>query len=51
MVNQLSKFSPNIAYILKPLRELLSTKSVWTWSSAQEESFKKLKEELSHSEC
>ena len=47
MVNQMSKFSPNIAHISKPLRELLSTKRVWTWSSAQEESFKKLKEELS----
>ena len=46
-INQMSKFSPNIAHISKPLRELLSTKSAWTWSSAQEESFKKVKEELS----
>ena len=42
MVNQMSKFSPNIAHISKPLREPLSTKRGWTWSSPQDESFKKL---------
>ena len=47
MVNQMGKFSPNIAHISKPLRELLSTKNTWIWMSAQEESFNKLKEELS----
>ena len=47
MVNQMDKFSPNIAHISKPLRELLSTKNTWTWISAQEESFNKPKEELS----
>ena len=30
MVNQMTKFSPNIAHLSKPLRELLSTKNVWT---------------------
>ena len=49
MVNQMGKFSPNIVHISKPLRELLSTKNAWTWTVAQEESFNKLKEELSSS--
>ena len=47
MVNQINKFSPNIAHISKPLRELLSTKNAWMWTVAQEESFNKLKEVLS----
>ena len=47
MVNQMGKFSPNIAQISKPLRELLSTKNAWTWEAAREDSFNKLKEEIS----
>ena len=47
MVNQMSKFSPNIAQISKPLRDLLSTKNSWAWTDSQEESFRKLKEESS----
>ena len=47
MVNQLSKFSPNIAHISKPLRDLLSTKNSWTWEATQSESFNKLKSEIS----
>ena len=47
MVNQMTKFSPNIAQISKPLRELLSTKNAWTWEAIQAESFTKLKEEIS----
>ena len=43
----MTKFSPNIAHLSKPLRELLSTKNVWTWTDTQEESFNKLKEEIS----
>ena len=35
MVNQMSKFSPNIAHISKPLRELLSTKNLWIWEVSQ----------------
>ena len=30
MVNQITKFSPNIVHISKPLRELLSTRNAWT---------------------
>ena len=44
MVNQLSKFSPNIARIAQPLCELLSTKSSWVWGPAQEEAFRLLKQ-------
>ena len=47
MVNQMMKFSPNIAQISKPLRELLSTKNAWTWEAIHEDSFIKLKEEIS----
>ena len=46
MVNQMGQFSPNIAHISKPLRELLSTKNAWMWTVAQEESFNKLRKEL-----
>ena len=47
MINQMNKFSPNIAHISKPLRELLSSKTLWTWTTAQEEAFTKLKREIS----
>ena len=44
MVNQLGKFSPQIAELSQPLRELLSTKRTWLWGSDQEKAFKQLKE-------
>ena len=47
MVNQMTKFSPNIAHISKPLRDLLSTKNSWTWEATHTESFNKLKREIS----
>ena len=47
MVNQMSKFSSNIAHLSKPLRDLLSSKTVLTWSVAQNDAFLKLKEEIS----
>ena len=46
MVNQLGKFSPRIADLTKPMRELLSTKQAWNWGPAQEEAFAKVKAEL-----
>ena len=46
MVNQMSKFSPNIAHVSKPLRDLLSSKVAWTWAHLQDETFHKLKEEI-----
>ena len=46
MVNQLGEFSPRLAELSKPMRELLSSKQVWSWGPAQEESFAKVKTEL-----
>ena len=46
MVNQLSKFNPNITEVSKPLRELMSTKTSWLWGPAQDEAFHKVKMEL-----
>ena len=48
MINQLGKFSPRLAELSQPLRELLSTKRQWLWSSSQEQAFKQVKKELSH---
>lgn len=50
MINQLSKFAPNLADETKPLRELLNTKSQWSWDTPQRQAFKKLKYLLSSSE-
>ena len=47
MVNQLGKFTKDLASVTKPLRDLLSSKSEWLWSDAQEEAFSKLKTMLS----
>ena len=47
MINQLGKFSPNLASITQPLRELMSSKSAWIWGPAQEQSFQASKDELS----
>ena len=46
MVNQLGKFSPSIAQLSHPLRELLSAKRIWAWGPTQTEAFSKLKQEL-----
>ena len=46
MANQLGKFPPNLAELSQPLRELLSTKRVWSWGPPQEKSFTDLKQEL-----
>ena len=46
MVNQLGKFSQNLAQISQPLRELLSAKLAWVWGPSQEESFSSIKAEL-----
>ena len=46
MVNQLGKFSRNLAELSVPLRELLSKKSTWLWGPAQDEAFAHIKEEL-----
>ena len=45
-MNQLGKFSPNVAQISQPLRELLSTKSAWVWGTSQDHAFLSVKTEL-----
>ena len=47
MVNQLGKFSPNLAQLTQPLRELLSKSRSWQWGPAQEEALSLVKAELS----
>ena len=47
MVNQLGKFTPNLAESTQPLRALLSKSSAWTWDSAQLIAFQQVKDELS----
>ena len=49
MVNQLSKFSPNLADLTQPMRELLVKANMWTWGEAQEMSLKSVKKELAAS--
>ena len=46
MVNQLGKFSPRLADLTQPLRQLLSKKSAWAWGPAQSKAFSDIKEEL-----
>ena len=46
MVNHLGKFSPQLATITQPLRELLSKNREWTWSPSQEQAFQQVKVEL-----
>ena len=47
MVNQLGKFTPNLAQLTQPFRELLSKSTAWVWDSAQSRAFDQVKEELS----
>ncbi len=46
MVNQLGKFSSNLAQLTQPLRELLAQSRSWSWDSPQETAFDKVKQEL-----
>ena len=39
LVNQMSKFIPNLAEITKPLRELLVKSKQWTWDRMQQSAF------------
>ena len=46
MINQLAKFVPNCAQVIRPLTELLSSKQVWQWGPSQEEAFIAIKKTL-----
>ena len=47
MANQLGKFTPNLAELTQPLRDLLSKSKSWMWGTPQSTAFKRIKEELS----
>ena len=47
MVNYVGKFSPRIAELTQPIRELLKTESDWAWGSMQQRAFEELRRELS----
>ena len=46
MANQLGKFTPNLAQITQPLRELLSKSRNWSWEPSQSKAFDLVKVEL-----
>ena len=46
LVNKLGKFTPHLADITKPIRDLLCRSNDWTWGHEQWRSFKALKESL-----
>ena len=47
VVNQMSKFIPNLAEVTHPLRELLVKDRQWVWEEPQKLAFHKIKEALS----
>ncbi|TWW58990.1 hypothetical protein D4764_06G0005200 [Takifugu flavidus] len=47
MVNYVGKFSPRIAELSQPIRELLKADSDWAWGSMQQRAFEELRRELS----
>ena len=47
MINQLGKFTPNLAELTQPLWKLLSKISQWLWGPAQSSAFDGIKTELS----
>ena len=46
MINQLNKFSPHVAQLSQPLRQLLKSNTVWLWTAQHDEALNKLKEEI-----
>ncbi len=46
MVNQLSKFAPNLAEITQPMRALLVKENTWVWGEPQQRAFAPVKEVL-----
>ena len=46
MLNQMSKFSPNLAETTKPLRDMLNKKSQWIWDEPQRQAFEEIKNAL-----
>ena len=46
MVNQLAKFTPELASQTEPLRQLLKRDSLWSWDYPQKGAFKEIKQSL-----
>ena len=46
MANQLGKFTPNLAQLSQPLRELLTKSRNWIWGPSQSDAFQCIKGEL-----
>uniref|UniRef100_A0A1X7VGK5 Reverse transcriptase/retrotransposon-derived protein RNase H-like domain-containing protein n=1 Tax=Amphimedon queenslandica TaxID=400682 RepID=A0A1X7VGK5_AMPQE len=46
MVNQLGKFTPHLAELAQPLRELLCTTNAWVWGPSREEAFQNIEDEM-----
>ena len=47
MVNHVGKFTPNLAEVTQPLRELLKKDNDWTWGQTQQTAFETVKRLLS----
>ena len=43
IINYLSKFSPDMVEVCKPLRKLTSSKAMWTWDASYQQRFEKAK--------
>ncbi|KAK3745703.1 hypothetical protein QZH41_007912 [Actinostola sp. cb2023] len=46
MINQMGKFIPGLANLNEPLRQLLKKQNEWQWGEAQQQSFERIKDEL-----
>ena len=51
MVNFLGQYLPNLATVLKPLKDLLRKDSVWSWESQQQQAFSEAKRLVTESLC
>ena len=49
IVNQMSKFAPNLADVTKPIRDLLVKGNQWVWAEPQQRAFNQVKQMLSAS--
>ena len=47
MLNQMSKFVPDLSSKTKPLRDLISAKNLWTWGPNQQRAFEETKQLVS----
>ena len=47
IVNYLGRFIPNLASVMRPMRELLKSVAAWTWGLPRQTAFTKVKEMIS----